>query len=97
MSALAHPRISEAPQPPLAEVSPATRQPAAEPDHDPRAAHRWYLILGAPFILGAVFFGAAVGFGVEWPMAPAFLLGPLVMIGGYIYLSLTSDSNTAEP
>ena len=56
--------------------------------------HRWFLILGVPFVVGASFFALAIGTGTEWPMAPAFLLGPLVMIAGYIYLSLSSDSNT---
>jgi hypothetical protein len=42
----------------------------------------------------AAFFALAVGLDTEWPIAPAFLLGPLVMIAGYIYLSLTSEANT---
>ncbi|HUK44034.1 MAG TPA: hypothetical protein VLV28_01955 [Gaiellaceae bacterium] len=58
--------------------------------------NRWFLFLGIPFVVGASFFALAIGLGAEWPMAPAFLLGPLLMIAGYIYLSLTSDSNTTD-
>ena len=56
--------------------------------------HRWLLIIGIPFVLGATFFGLAIGLGAEWPMAPAFVLGPLLMIAGYIVLCLTSEANT---
>lgn len=56
--------------------------------------HRWLLIIGIPFVLGASFFGLAIGLGAEWPMAPAFVLGPLLMVAGYIVLSLTSEANT---
>jgi hypothetical protein len=56
--------------------------------------HRWFLLLGISFVVGAAFFGLAIGLDKEWPMAPAFLLGPLVMIAAYIYLALTSESNT---
>ena len=55
--------------------------------------HRWVAVLATPFVLGAVFLALAIGLDAEWPMAPAFLLGPLVLISGYIYLSLTSEAN----
>jgi hypothetical protein len=51
-------------------------------------------LLVIPFILGAVFFGIAIGFDMQWPMAPAFLLGPLPLITAYIYLALSSDANS---
>ena len=58
--------------------------------------HRWFLVLGIPFVLGATFFGLAVGLGAEWPMMPAFFLGPFVLIASYIGLMLTSDTNTTS-
>jgi hypothetical protein len=60
--------------------------------HEP-GAHRWLLFLGVPFVLGACFFGLALQLNSTWPMVPAFFLGPLLMIGAYIYLMLTSESN----
>ena len=58
------------------------------------ATHRWFLFLGIPFVLGAAFFGLAVGLGAEWPMVPAFFLGPFLLTASYIGLMLTSDTNT---
>ena len=58
---------------------------------------RWVLFLGIPFVVSAAFFGAAIGTGITWFMAAAFGLGPELMIVGYIYLSLTSDSNSEYP
>ncbi len=73
----------------------ATVEPPSVPVTAARSdTHRWLLILGVPFVVGAAFFADAIGFDVEWPMAPAFLLGPLLMIAGYIYLSLSADTNT---
>ena len=74
-------------QPVAAPVEAAEAFPAAE-------HHRWFLILGIPFVVGAAFFALAIGLDSEWPMTPAFLLGPLVMIAGYVYLGLTSNTNT---
>ena len=45
-------------------------------------------------MLGAAFFGLAVGLGAEWPMVPAFFLGPFLLTASYIGLMLTSDTNT---
>ena len=58
--------------------------------------HRWFLLLGTPFVLGAAFFGLAVGLGAEWPMVPAFFLGPFLLTATYIALMLTSDTNTTS-
>jgi hypothetical protein len=57
------------------------------------ASRRWLLVLGPPFASGAMVFGLALALGAEWPMVPAFQLGPFLLIAGYVYLSLTSDSN----
>jgi hypothetical protein len=45
-------------------------------------------------VVGVAFFGLAIGLDAEWPIAPAFLLGPLVMNAAYIFLMLTSEANT---
>ena len=45
--------------------------------------HRWVAVLVVPFVLGAGFFGLALALGEEWPIVPAFMLGPFVMIAGY--------------
>jgi hypothetical protein len=68
--------------------------PAQAPDGS--EIHRWLLVLGAPFVLGAAFFGLAIALDAEWPMAPAFVFGPLLMIAGYIVLSLTSEANSTS-
>ena len=81
----------------LAEQRPAELPPLAPVEagtaHSSQTG-RWFLVLGVPFVLGASFFALAIGLRAEWPMTPAFILGPLLMICGYIYLSLTSESNT---
>ncbi len=70
--------------------------PVAQPttEHVEAETHRWFLFLGIPFVLGATFFGLAIGLGAEWPMIPAFFLGPFVLVASYIGLMLTSDTNT---
>ena len=78
-------------------LPPLTLAEAVEPDpFSSHEIHRWALVLLAPFLVGAAFFGLAVGLDAEWPIAPAFMLGPLVMICCYIYLSLGSEANTAR-
>jgi len=68
---------------------------------DPAAAiataeiHRWVGLLLTPLAVSAAFFGLALGTGTEWPMVPAVLLGPTLMIVAYIYLMLTCDTNDA--
>src|SRR5262249_15050955 len=99
MSVLATPRsrpVSPEPPPEVPAAAPAAEVPASRP-FSRSEIHRWTAVLIAPFVIGAAFFALAVGLGEEWPIAPAFLLGPLVMIAGYIYLSLTSESNTESP
>jgi hypothetical protein len=59
----------------------------------PSGAGRWFVFLGIPFVLGALFFGLAIAFDAEWPLTPAFLFGPLLMIAAYIYLCLSSEAN----
>jgi hypothetical protein len=92
MSVLVRPQIRRPPVTLEVAPRPATTEAAPVWSH----LNRWFLILGIPFVVGASFFALAIGLGAEWPMAPAFLLGPLAMISGYIYLSLTSDSNSTD-
>jgi hypothetical protein len=56
---------------------------------------RWVGLLIVPFAISAAFFGLALSTGTEWPMAPAVLLGPTLMIVAYIYLMLSGDTNAA--
>ena len=76
---------------PLAATPEAIEQTQPFSTHE---LHRWALLLIVPFILGAAFFALAIGLDAEWPMAPAFLLGPLVLISAYIFLSLSSEANS---
>jgi hypothetical protein len=65
-------------------------------DHSPEAVaeeHRWLMMLVTPFILSAALFAAAVGTGYLWLMGPAMVLGPGLIIIGFVYLGLTSDTN----
>jgi hypothetical protein len=93
MSTLAHPPLRQAP-PPIVEPTPLASAEIEELSPvTTRETNRWLFLLVIPFVLGAVFFGIAIGFDIEWPMAPAFLLGPLPLISAYIYLALSSDAN----
>jgi hypothetical protein len=92
MSVLATPRPrTSLPEPAALELAPEPAEAFSTSE-----VHRWVAVLVVPFILGAFFFALAVGLGEEWLIAPAFLLGPLVMISSYIYLSLTSEANTTS-
>jgi hypothetical protein len=75
-------------------VAETTTQPVAAATGS--ETHRWFLLLGIPFVLGAAFFGLAVGLGAEWSMVPAFFLGPFLLTATYIALMLTSDTNTTS-
>ena len=94
MSTLVHPPVRQAP-PRIAEPTPLEAGEIEELSPiTTRETHRWVALLVIPFVLGAVFFGIAIGFDMQWPMAPAFLLGPLPLITAYIYLALSSDANS---
>jgi len=70
----------------LETVDPAVTRAEAE-------RRRWLELLGAPCATFALFFAVALSTGTEWPMVPAFVLGPALMIIAYIYLMLTCDTN----
>jgi hypothetical protein len=89
MNVLAAPRIPRSTAP-----EKAVSVPAAAPVAVPQAGFsRWWKLLGIPFVLGALFFGLAVGLGAEWPMIPAFMLGPFLFAACLLFLMLSSDSN----
>jgi|SRR5579862_432616 len=68
-------------------------------DHSPMEIseeHRWLRMLCPPLALSAAAFAAAVATGQQWLIGAALLLGPMVIIIGFIYLGLTSDTNGVE-
>jgi len=56
--------------------------------------NRWLLFLVPPFLVSALFFTLAIGTKTQELIAPALFFGPMVIILGFIYLGLTSDSNS---
>lgn len=74
----------------LAGVDPAALMAQAE-------TNRWVALLAIPFVLATVFFGAAISSGQEWPIGPAVVFGPILLILVYVYLMLTGDTNAAAP
>ena len=96
MSAVAETPIrTEAPFDLLPPLAPVERT-EPEPTFSSHEMHRWAFVLLAPFVVGAAFFALAIGLDAEWPIVPAFMLGPLVMISAYIYLSLDAEANTTS-
>ena len=91
MSAVAETQVYTEPQIELLPAPAPVDEPTPFSSHE---IHRWAFVLLVPFVVGAAFFGLAIGLDAEWPIAPAFLLGPLVMISAYIFLSLGSEANT---
>lgn len=57
---------------------------------------RWLLMLGIPFVMSACFFAATIGTGILWLLAPAMVLGPALIILGFVYLGISSDTNASE-
>ena len=53
-------------------------------------------VLGIPFVLGASFFALAIGLGAEWPMIPAVIFGPILLIAALIFVMLTADANSTD-
>ena len=93
MSTLVHPPLRQAPSTIVEPAAPADG--ITEPSwFTTRETHRWLFLLVIPFVACAAFFGLAIGINEPWPMAPAFVLGALPLILGYVYLALTADSNS---
>jgi hypothetical protein len=57
--------------------------------------NRWLRFLVPPFVISGVFFALAIGTGVQELIAPALFFGPMAIILAFIYLGLSSDSNSA--
>jgi hypothetical protein len=57
--------------------------------------YRWLRFLVPPFVISGAFFALAIGTGVQELIAPALFFGPMVIILAFIYLGLSSDSNSA--
>jgi len=57
---------------------------------------RWLLLLGIPFVVSACFFAATIGTGILWLLAPAMVLGPALIILGFVYLGISSDTNGSD-
>ena len=74
---------------------PAVEAPVEQPLFSEHQTHRWALTLLVPFVLGAASFALAIGLDANWPMIPAFFLGPFLLIALYVVLMLTSEGNTA--
>jgi hypothetical protein len=78
---------------------PARAAPAGPPvvrsDHSlvsDAEQRRWVVPLVLSFTWAAAFFAASIGTGKLWLMAPAGL-GVGLLILGFVYLGLTSDTN----
>ena len=75
---------------------PAGAASAGQPDAaatSAREEQRWLGYLVPPFVVGAALFAVAVGTGFSWWLVPGFLLGPLTIIGAFLYLGLSSSSD----
>jgi hypothetical protein len=78
-------------------LPPAPRAlPAGPPPLEVELAeqHRWVRLLAIPFCIAAVFFAATVATGHAWLLGPAIVLGPILMMGLFIYLMLSSEANS---
>ena len=90
LKAPSRPRTRPVDVPAETSVPVASRRAVADPSADIR---RWVFGLGIPFTFGAVFFGAAIGTGNQNLLAPAIVLGPILMMFAFILLCIGSDTN----
>jgi hypothetical protein len=86
----------------LAPQKPETAQPvvtpppvASPPSAEAAEQRRWVIPLVLAFTWSAAFFAAAVGTGFLYLLAPAGL-GVGLIILGFVYLGLTSDTNASQ-
>ena len=82
---------------PLHPVEPAVRRDDATTalSAETGELHRWLWFLLPPLTISAVFFALAIGTGVVELIGAALFFGPMLMILAFIYLGLSSDSNSA--
>lgn len=83
-------------QPPAVHAVPAPVVNSENPAVAAAEERRWLMVLGVPFILAAIFFALVIGTGWRFWMAPVLIFGPGLIIFGFIYLGLTSDTNSIE-
>jgi hypothetical protein len=92
------PRTQAAPEPlrsvELAPVPAPVVDASTAPPDESAETNRWLLFLVPPFLVSALFFTLAIGTKTPELIAPALFFGPMVIILGFIYLGLTSDSNS---
>jgi hypothetical protein len=84
---------------PAGRVEPIPTRPAGRSETARAEERRWLLMLGVPFAVSAALFAATIGSGLLWLLGPAMVVGPGLIILGFVYLGLTSDTEgtgTAE-
>ena len=89
MTTIAHPSL-RAPRPRVVEVESAIAPSVRE-------EHRWLLVLSPSFVAAALFFALAIATGAMWLIGPAVILGPILMMLGFIYLCISTDANGDGP
>ena len=67
---------------------------SAAPPDEGAETNRWLRLLVPPFVLSGLFFALAIGTNTEELIAPALFFGPTLIILAFIYLGLTSESNS---
>jgi hypothetical protein len=84
--------------PPRPALEPAVSAPPVLTSENPDVAaaeeRRWLRMLVTPFVLGACFFAGVIATGQLWLMGPAMLCAVAAIIFSFIFLGLTSDTNT---
>jgi hypothetical protein len=78
-----------------AEVVPLRDDASTAAADETAELHRWLRFLLPSFVVSALFIALAIGLGVGELIAPALFFGPMLMILAFIYLGLSSDSNSA--
>ena len=78
----------------LAPVSADWADASTAPPDESAEMHRWLRLLVPPFILSGMFFALAIGTDTPELIAPALFFGPSLIILAFIYLGLTSESNS---
>ena len=64
------------------------------PPDESAEMNRWLLFLVPPFLVSALFFTIAIGTSTPELIAPALFFGPMLIILAFIYLGLSSESNS---
>ena len=87
----------------LARLAPGAepREAAAVASHSAASASaevkRWAIFLTVPLVLSAAFFMALISTGHLWLIGGSLVTGPGLLILGFIYLAMSSDTNGDAP